>query len=317
MALREPACVTRGDAACEYVLTWTDPARFAAAGLAGLSMTIVLGVTQLAINAPTLWLLVPAAMAAGYSVERWRVGRAHPRARAESAVAFRWLVADARPAAVSPTERTERDGAAAPRPAPGVQLERQSDGWRIEYDGQSVLLRHSRGLALLAHLIQSPGQDIHVSALDAITPSGGSAGSRSSPAAEPGSLAAPGDAGEVLDARARREYQRRLVELREQREDAEARRDLARADEMRAEIELLEDELRAAVGLGGRVRRAAADAERLRVAITQRIRSAIAQIAKHHPPLGAHLTAGVSTGYRCMYDPAAAARATYERERKA
>jgi non-specific serine/threonine protein kinase len=84
---------------------------------------------------------------------------------------------------------------------------------------------------------------------------------------------------------------------------------------MRAEIELLEDELHAAIGPGGRIKRGASDAERLRVGITHRIRSGIAQIAKHHPALGAYLSASVSTGYRCAYRPTGPAERTEMAER--
>lgn len=76
---------------------------------------------------------------------------------------------------------------------------------------------------------------------------------------------------------------------------------------MRAELDPLLDELRGAVGMGGRARRMSADVERLRVAITRRIRSAIAQIAKYHPAFGAHLAATVTTGYHCAYHPGTAA----------
>ena len=61
--------------------------------------------------------------------------------------------------------------------------------------------------------------------------------------------------------------------------------------------------LRAAVGLGGRDRHTGSDVERMRVAITRRIRAAIRQIAMKHPSLGAHLIETVRTGYRCAYIP--------------
>jgi hypothetical protein len=66
---------------------------------------------------------------------------------------------------------------------------------------------------------------------------------------------------------------------------------------------MLASELRSAVGVGGRVRRVAPEVERLRVAITRRIRSTIVKIAEHHPKLGAHLQAHVSTGTTCAYEP--------------
>src|SRR5262249_5838395 len=99
------------------------------------------------------------------------------------------------------------------------------------------------------------------------------------------------------------------------------RPDLGRAEAVRAELERVEDELLLAVGPGGRPRRAAPDMERLRGAISHRIRAAIAQIARYHPALGAHLPASVSTGYRCVYEPthrpAPSAPAERQRETKA
>jgi hypothetical protein len=202
-----------------------------------------------------------------------------------------------------------------------VSIDREGDVWRIGYEGTTVRLRHSRGLALLAHLLWSPGRDVHVSELDAITPSGRSAASRTSPVVQGNGVPVPGDAGEVLDAQALTEYRQRIATLRGELEDAESHNDLGRAGSSRVELELLEDELHAAVGLGGRTRRAAADAERLRVSITHRIRGAIAQIAQRHPDLGAHLAASVSTGYRCVYEPAdgpaPGERGARQRERKA
>ena len=96
----------------------------------------------------------------------------------------------------------------------------------------------------------APGRDIHVRELDSITPSGGSAVARDAPAPDAGILPLPGDGGEVLDAQARAEYRRRVVELREELDDAEQRHDLGRAETLRAELDLLVDELRAAVGPG-------------------------------------------------------------------
>jgi hypothetical protein len=112
-----------------------------------------------------------------------------------------------------------------------------------------------------------------------------------------------GDAGELLDEPARRAYRTRLVEVRAELDDAERCHDLGRAERLRAELEAVEHELRAAVGLSGRPRKAGADVDRRRVAVTKRIRAAIAQIAEVCPALGDHLTASVRTGIHCVYDP--------------
>ena len=234
----------------------------------------------------------------------------------ESGTAFRWLLARALAARQVHPGRLTRPGTieappCGPLPSEIPVLEQTGEFWRISYGGTTALLRHSRGLVLLAHLVRCPGKHIHVRELDAITPSGGSAVAREAPTPEGDVLPVLGDAGEMLDQRARAEYRRRITELRAELDDAERCHDLGRTDVLRAEIDLIADELRTATAAHGRGRRASADIERLRLAITRRIRAAIEQITKHHPALGAHLAATVSTGYHCAY--AAGAGSTGER----
>jgi len=290
--LREDGCLAHGDPACRYVVTWTDRVHLASALLTGMLVVAVLAASRLPVAVPATWLLVPAAVLATYVHERRQTARATPIGAAQSAAAFRWLLG--RSTSVVDPARTE------PRAA-DVVIEREGDMWLVSYRGTTARLRHSRGLMLLSHLVANPGQEIHVSALDAITPSGGSVVPRNAPAG--GVVPVPGDAGELLDAQARSEYRRRILALRHEIAEAEEHGDHGRLDAMRAELEMLEDQLQAAVGPAGRIRRAPGDAERLRVAITHRIRAAIAQIAQRHPDLGAHLAATVSTGYRCVYQP--------------
>jgi hypothetical protein len=312
--LREDGCLARGDVACEYAITWADEARWIPPVLAGILTAVALLSTRLPATDPAAWLLVPLAIGTAYLFERWRVQRANLPARRQSAEAFRVLIGGA--VAEPPpreSQSAEADDAhpeeppAEPAAEALVTLEQEGDFWRVAYQGTTVLLRHSRGLTLLAHLVKNPGREIHVATLDAITPSGGSAVARWSAAPEAAVPHAPRDAGDVLDARARSEYRRRIVELREELGEAQNRHDLGRVEALRAELEMLEDEVRAALGPGKRGRRMARDTERLRQAITRRIRAAVGQIERHHPALGAHLAATVSTGYRCVYRPRGAA----------
>ena len=62
-------------------------------------------------------------------------------------------------------------------------------------------------------------------------------------------------------------------------------------------------ELSAVTGLGGRPRAAGSPAERMRKAVTYRIRHAIARVGDVHPELGRHLRASVHTGTWCSYTP--------------
>lgn len=79
--------------------------------------------------------------------------------------------------------------------------------------------------------------------------------------------------------------------------------DSYRAARARSETDAMAEQLAAAVGLGGRDRRASSDAERARTAVTKRIKEAINRIGEVIPPLGRHLAARIKTGYFCSYNP--------------
>ncbi|MGH2489813.1 MAG: transcriptional regulator, partial [Candidatus Limnocylindria bacterium] len=85
--------------------------------------------------------------------------------------------------------------------------------------------------------------------------------------------------------------------------EAEEWQDPERASRLRQEIDFLARELGAAVGLGGRDRRAASNAERARVSVTRTIKAALDRIGEHSPSLGSHLAATVRTGTFCSYQP--------------
>jgi non-specific serine/threonine protein kinase len=76
-----------------------------------------------------------------------------------------------------------------------------------------------------------------------------------------------------------------------------------RAEQARVELDLRAGQLAAAVGLGGRDRRAADATERARLNVTRAIRGAIRRIRIVHPRVARHLTASVVTGRFCRYEP--------------
>ena len=307
-----------GEPACEYVVSWTPRPRVvavaAATAIAALGVVAIMAVVGLP---SATWGLVPVVAVAVYAVERGRCARTGPAASAESAAAFRWLLGQ-----VASARAETRGSVAPPGDLPTAPVEARQPGaplltqegefWRIEYQGTAVMLRHSRGLTLLAHLVRSPGRAIHVRDLDAMTPSGGAAIPRPE-APDSDLVAVSAAAGDVLDRQALAEYRRRVGELRADLDDAAGCGDAARAEALRAELDMVASELRSAVGMAGRARRVPPEVERLRTAITRRIRAAIVKIAEHHPKLGAHLEAHVSTGYTCAYEPGDTAAATEEK----
>jgi hypothetical protein len=300
--VHETRCLARGDDACEYVVHWQASPRWAAAIVAAVATSASLAWTS--VGPGVAWSLPAIAATVAHAIEIERARRANRLTVAAFGAAFRraTAAAPARPAvtAVEPSQATPPVPTDEAEPA---SLRREGDFWRISFASKTVLVRHSRGLSLLVHLLRNPGEEIHVSALDALSPSDAAMPTHAANVERGEPVGDLGDAGEVLDAQAKATYRRRLVELREELAEAETCNDLGRAESLRAELEALVDQLRQATGLGGRSRRAASNTDRIRVAVTRRIRAAIAQIEKHHEPLGAHLTATIHTGYFCSYGP--------------
>ena len=83
--------------------------------------------------------------------------------------------------------------------------------------------------------------------------------------------------------------------------EAEAWNDPARLARARAESDALRTELARAVGLGGRVRRAGAAAERARINVQRRIADAIHRIQERDAALGQHLSRAIRTGAYLSY----------------
>jgi hypothetical protein len=184
------------------------------------------------------------------------------------------------------------DGAPRPPPAAAppidVRFTREADYWSITGAGESIRLRDSRGLAVLAQLVAEPGRDFHV--LDLSTTA----------ADDPIDA---GDSGELLDREARAAYQDRLRTLRAELDEAESWNDAGRRDRLQREVDALTTELSGAIGLGGRDRRAGRAAERARVNVQRRVADALRRITDAAPALGKHLQSTIKTGSFCSYLP--------------
>jgi hypothetical protein len=173
----------------------------------------------------------------------------------------------------------------------GNVFRREGDYWTISFDARTIRLKDAKGIHYLVHLLRYPGQEFHVIDLVRTVQS----------AKDDGRLV--GAAQPLLDAQAKATYRRRLDELRDELLEAEANGDIGRATKARAELELISDELAAAVGLGGRDRPAGSDAERARLTVTKGIKSAIEKIRAADGVLGRHFATSIKTGYFCSYTP--------------
>jgi tetratricopeptide (TPR) repeat protein len=150
----------------------------------------------------------------------------------------------------------------------------EGDEWLLEFEGQAIHLRDSKGLQYLARLVVAPGKEIH--ALDL-------AGER------------------MLDAERARQ---RLADLKAEIDDARATHDVGR-------LQGAEDEFD---GLVARLRGVARtpDAERARQSISRAVKGAIDRIAAAHPSLGEHLRTTVRTGAYSTYAPDPRSRIEWE-----
>ncbi len=157
------------------------------------------------------------------------------------------------------------------------------DLWTMEFDGKSVVLPEVKGFHDLQTLLENPGQPFHCAELmDAKLLDSGA---------------------EVLDNKAKSAYQRKILELQEEIEQAEDLNDFHRSSDLQKEYDELLEHLTGALGLGGRSRKSGGTVEKARSAVTWRIRSAISKIEKEHPRLGIHLSNSVRTGTTCSYTP--------------
>jgi tetratricopeptide (TPR) repeat protein/nucleoside-triphosphatase THEP1 len=166
----------------------------------------------------------------------------------------------------------------------GGRWRRNGSVWTVEFCGRSVLLPDAKGLHDLALLLRRPGEQTHVSELA-------------------GGPVDRGDAGPLADRRAIAAYQHRLNQLADELSEAQEQADTCRAERLEWEREALLAELSATTGLGGRARRVPTETERMRKAVSNRIRHTIDRIIEVHPVLGRHLRASVRTGTYCGYQP--------------
>jgi hypothetical protein len=181
-------------------------------------------------------------------------------------------------------------------PAETAALFREGSWWVASCGGTSARLQSTKGLAYLAELVAVPGAERH--ALDLVD--------RIEGVGVTGEVDrhALGDAGELLDTRARTAYRHRIEELRATADEALDIGDLEAAEAAQAEVDLLVLALAQAFGLGGRSRVAASAAERARLNVTRAIRAALTRLTEALPGPGAALDRGIRTGTYCSYAPA-------------
>jgi hypothetical protein len=193
-------------------------------------------------------------------------------------------------------ERLATDRPAAAPAAGTATLAPDGRWWSATAGGTQVRLPATKGLRYLAELVGTPGVERHV--LDLVDRIEGV----SDAGVDRRQL---GDAGDLLDGRARVAYRRRVEALRSEIDDALAIDAFDRAQALQAELETLVTELARAFGVGGRSRQASSTVERARLNVTRALRSATTKLCAALPGAGDTLDRRVRTGTYCIYEPVA------------
>jgi hypothetical protein len=160
---------------------------------------------------------------------------------------------------------------------------KENELWHISFEGKTVLIPEVKGFVDMAKLLESPEKEFHCTSLfgTAVISSGEM----------------------VFDDRAKQSYRKRINDLQEEIKQCEDDSNFERAAELQLEYSDLVDHLTTSLGIGGKTRRANDPMDKMRSAVTWRIRNAIQKIEKSHPTLGKHFANSIKTGLFCSYSP--------------
>jgi 7-cyano-7-deazaguanine synthase in queuosine biosynthesis len=169
------------------------------------------------------------------------------------------------------------------------QFRRDAQMWILRFrGGRPFPMEPHKGLTHIRFLLQQPGERMTAFALVDLS-EGREVASR------PLSTALGPDAKTIHSVRSA------LDELKKERDEAQEYSDQKTVDECSAKIEKLEEYIRNATGLGGKVRREAPDQKRARMAVSNAIERAIEKIRKQSQPLATYLDSQIRRGFFLEY----------------
>ena len=160
---------------------------------------------------------------------------------------------------------------------------KDNEMWQICFEGKTVFIPEVKGFVDMARLLEFPEKEFHCTSLF---------GTGVLMAAEP-----------VFDEKAKQSYKRKIQDLQEEIRQCEDHSDFERAAELQRAYSSLVDHLTTSLGMGGKARKVNDPMDKMRSAVTWRIRNAIQKIEKSHPALGKHLNHAIKTGLFCSYNP--------------
>ncbi|MDX1943291.1 MAG: tetratricopeptide repeat protein [Saprospiraceae bacterium] len=155
--------------------------------------------------------------------------------------------------------------------------------WSISFAGKQAQLPELKGFHDIARLLAAPNQAIHCTEL------------MGTQVIEKGET--------VFDEKAKKAYQQRILSIQQELQEAEAAHHQDRIKVLQEEYDQLLDHLSKSLGLGGKTRKVSDSIDKIRSAVTWRIRNAVKKIAEVHPQLSKHLEISIKTGIFCEYTP--------------
>lgn len=206
------------------------------------------------------------------------------------------------------------------QPASESHQFRRTDGtWEISFDGKTIHPPHLLGFRYLAILLQHPGRSIPAITMRNIESGFATCRPPDQPSDASGVLTtldledetgserrAPHDAATVddtLDAKAIRAYKQRKRAADAELEEAEAKQNQARAEELREESKSLDAELARNLDIRGKSRRFSTEDLRACKSVQQAASRALLKIKEFHPSLHAHLRYSLTFGFHPTYRP--------------
>jgi len=183
--------------------------------------------------------------------------------------------------------------------------------WRLQYRGsESIFLTNQKGLHYIHYLISKAGKSIHVSELvwayekpfiDRVANVYQKSGKGSLHELKVAFI----DGGiDAFDDRTKERYQKRLASLESDIEEAEAMGNNEKAEMHRCEKDKVFKQLKAAIGLGGKIRSIGSKKATLRSGVQKNIKRQLDRMKTCNSPLWQHLAASIKTGFLCSYNPA-------------
>ncbi len=160
---------------------------------------------------------------------------------------------------------------------------KRGDIWEMAFDGKSIIAIELKGFFDIAKMLASPEKQFHCTEL---------MGTGLFSEGEP-----------VFDDKAKKAYRRRLQELKEEIDETDLLHNHERRTQLQMEYDSLMRHLTTSLGIGGKSRKTNDPVEKVRSAVTWRVRKAIQRIEKEHPVFGKHLSLSIKTGVFCAYRP--------------